>query len=200
MEMVVENLVYQSKEPFLSEEEVQRFEELIGDIEDAVKLEVNHKIAKEWSQRIMDLRLPDWVDPEGYTWTPWGVSPVVHLRRYTQEEYCSKHQDARYLVEGTQKRAVSAGSTGSPVNLFEPVDQFKLLVYLNDLPEGKSGATRIYIDPKTGTSGRQTEDFIRIVPRRGHFAYYSLDLWHDGERVDSPSKRFVGFRVQYKRV
>lgn len=189
METIVENLVYQSKEPFLSEEEVQKFEELIR--EATVKLDVDHEMAKEWSGRIMSLRLPDWVDAEGHTWKPYGVSPVVHLRCYTQGGYCSKHQDARYLVEGNKRRAVSKYPTGSIV------DQFKLLVYLNDL-EGKSGATRIYIDKKTGTSGRQTEDFIRMVPRRGHFAYYSLDLWHDGERVDSPNKRFVGFRVRYK--
>ena len=66
METVVKNLVYQSTKPFLSEEEVQGFEEILKTKNaDYISLGVDHKITKEWSDRIMSLPLPDWIDSKG---------------------------------------------------------------------------------------------------------------------------------------
>ena len=192
METIVKNLVYQSIEPFLSEEDIQKFEEYIetnGSTQ--TFLGVDRKITEEWSNRIMNLPLPDWIDSEGKIWKPSNVSPVFQFRRYMMGGRCSKHRDGRYFTDGDK---LISGDTNSSY-----MDQFKLLIYLNNLPESCAGATRIYIDKDTGLSTSKTKDFIKITPRRGHFVYYSLNLWHDGEKADS-AKTLAGFRIRYKNV
>lgn len=197
MEPVVKNLVYQSKKPFLSEEEVQQFENIFEE-KSQVILKIDRNIVNKWAKKISELPFPKWTDSLGRVWSFSSVSPVLHARKYRPNGPCGKHQDAKYIIlRGEEMRAVAYEGgvplRDPPLELKE-VDQFKLLIYLTDIPKG--GTTRIFID-KDGKSKRDTKEHIKIQPRKGHYVFYHLDLWHDGEPTEHP-KSLVGFRIRYK--
>lgn len=224
MKTIIKNCVYQSEKPLLTNDECDEFVkyllEMRGECKDKrfVRLGVDKNITKKWSKRIMSLSFPDWTDKKGRVWTPEDVSPVFHYCHYYKGGGCGRHMDDRYIMEGGESKLVlrnnpsdmevfssnNKPSTGTifrrkmilDTEKYHTLEQFKLLVYLDDLDENKSGGTKIYVT-KDGNSTRDCKDYVRTIPRKGHCVLFSLDMWHEGEPIENEEKSFIGFRIRY---
>jgi len=228
MKTIIDNCVYQSEEQFLSNDECQELKEFILKIRGKnknkriTKICINKDMIEKWSKKIMSLPFPDWTDKKGRIWTPTDISPVFHCCHYYQGIGCNKHLDERYIVENDELKMVlrenpadmdifsSSKSTDDSamgdrlfrgklvmdMDQFQILEQFKFLIYLDDLNES---ATRIY-STQDGYSARDCKDYIRIIPKKGHFVIFSLDMWHDGEIVKDTEKSIIGFRIRYSHI
>ena len=133
------------------------------------------EIVKDFLPPLEEVPGPRWKG-----WAPITVNPVLRVLSYSSDDFFEVHQDGSYQSDDGNKSFLT------------------LQIYLNNGggEDFKGGATRFFIPPpKSQPDGPIT--CTDVVPRRGRMIIFQHNLWHEGERVVSGTKRVLRSEIMF---
>lgn len=117
------------------------------------------------------------VDDEGVKWELDSINSRFRFCQYNQGEAFFIHQDGVFHKNENEKSFLT------------------ILIYLNDAPNFKGGATRFF-----SSHDDSEKPMLSVTPKTGKALIFNHNIWHDGSEIFDGEKYVLRSDLIYKRV